>query len=69
MTIEQQALALVKALTASTECMEAVLVAVDEYNNANGTAIVGLGLRQLAIQIAANEATLAKHGLAIRKEA
>lgn len=49
----------------STERMEATLAAMDKYNEANGTYIIGPSLLGLGTQIAANRAALtqeAAHG-------
>lgn len=47
-------------LLASTESMERTLAAMDRYNEANGTHIIGPSLLTLGKMIAANRAILAK---------
>ena len=51
---------LVEALRASNEWLEAVLAAMDKYNEANGTYIIGPSLLGSARQIAPNRALLAR---------
>jgi hypothetical protein len=51
---------LVEALRGSTEWLEAVLAAMDKYNEANGTYIIGPSLLGSGRQVAFNRALLAK---------
>jgi hypothetical protein len=51
---------LVEALRASTEWLEAVLAAMDKYNEANGTHIIGPFLLGSGRQVASNRALLAR---------
>ena len=47
-----------EALEASTEWLESVLAAMDKYNEANGTYIIGPSLLGSARQAASNRATI-----------